>query len=447
MASRRKERRHRTARWQKATALIPLALLAGAWTASLGSPTTATANSVVKDPGVPAVPATSLDQPASYTVPPTVAPRTITPNGNQPALDPRDPSSLSSNGIPTAAMAAYQRAEAVLAKADPSCHVSWALIAAIGRVESDHGRYGGSVLGANGKSTPGIFGLPLDGTQATALIRDTDSGAYDNDPVYDRAVGPMQFIPGTWDIVGVDGDADGVRDPQDIDDAALATGVYLCAGDQDLSTEAGQRSAVFGYNHSEQYVDLVLSVMRAYLSGDYNTVADGLPSPIYIPAKESPTHPSGKPHHNRPGHQHNQPPNRDNGGNGTPGNPGGNNPPPNNQPAPGNEPNPGGNNPPPNPTPTNPPTTTPVPKPPPPPPPVEHVLTMAEATAQCASKLNQFPLATPEMVTACAAKLKSQTQDEANALLSGNTLAEVLTNLGLSNLIPAGGGGCLPLDC
>jgi hypothetical protein len=99
------------------------------------------------------------------------------------------------------------------------------LVAAIGRVESDHGRYGGNVVGDDGKSTPGVIGPALDGKHGLTLVTDTDSGAYDHDAVYDRAVGPMQFIPGTWEIVGVDGDADGVRDPQDIDDAAVAAGV------------------------------------------------------------------------------------------------------------------------------------------------------------------------------------------------------------------------------
>ena len=82
---------------------------------------------------------------------------------------------------------------------------------------------------------------------------------------FDRAVGPMQFIPSTWMVVGVDGDADGRRDPQDIDDASLATAVYLCSGSDDLSSVAGQRRAVFRYNHSSEYVDLVLRLMNGYL--------------------------------------------------------------------------------------------------------------------------------------------------------------------------------------
>jgi hypothetical protein len=187
--------------------------------------------------------------------------------------------SASTNGIPSAALAAYQRAAQVINAADPSCHIDWTLIAAIGRVESDHGRYGGNTLTTKGVSSPGIYGMPLDGSNGTSKISDTDAGQIDDDPVFDRAVGPMQFIPSTWSVVGVDGDGDGVRNPQDIDDAALATAVYLCSGDEDLSTAAGQQSAVYRYNHSQKYVDLVLSIMRAYSTGDYSAVPNGSAAP------------------------------------------------------------------------------------------------------------------------------------------------------------------------
>ncbi len=279
MAARRTTR-NGTARWQKVTALLPMALLAGAWTASLGSATTAIADPG-QDTGLPAVPTTAFNSPASYTDAPALDPSMFDSNSHG-ANSSADATTESVNGIPTAAMLAYQQAESVLDQADPSCRISWALIAAIGRVESDHGRHAGSVLTSSGKSRPAIYGPALDGSNGTALIRDTDNGAYDNDRRYDRAVGPMQFIPGTWAIVGVDGDGDGIRDPQDIDDAALAAGVYLCAGPGDLSTTADQRTAVFSYNHSQEYVDLVLAIMAAYLDGDYTTVADGLPITSYL---------------------------------------------------------------------------------------------------------------------------------------------------------------------
>ena len=49
-------------------------------------------------------------------------------------------------------------------------------------------------------------------------------------PDLDRAVGPMQFLPASWARYGADGNGDGVRDPHQLDDAALAAAAYLCAG-------------------------------------------------------------------------------------------------------------------------------------------------------------------------------------------------------------------------
>ncbi len=269
--------------WQKATALVPLALLSGAWTTSLTVTTSATAVTQEGDaPRLPdgtTIPNEAIEAPASLSNPGEIA--AGVPKGAASSVI----SSASTNGIPSAALAAYQRAAQVINSAKPGCQLSWELIGAIGRVESDHGRYGGSTLSEDGKSRPGIYGIPLDGTNNTARITDSDGGQYDNDRVYDRAVGPMQFIPGTWAVVGVDGDGDGERDPQDIDDAALATAVYLCSGDEDLSTTAGQRSAVYRYNHSQDYVDLVLSIMNAYMEGDFSSVPNGTSSaPVFSPS-------------------------------------------------------------------------------------------------------------------------------------------------------------------
>ncbi|MGZ8741982.1 MAG: lytic murein transglycosylase [Nocardioides sp.] len=260
--------------WQKATALVPLALLSGAWTASLAAPSTASAaDEGARLPDGTSIPAEAVEAPASVSVPGVIAPGV--PAGSAASVV----AGASTNGIPSAALSAYQRAAQVIDSADPKCNIDWTLIAAIGRVESDHGRYGNNVLSDEGVSTPGIYGIPLDGSNGTAEIGDTDAAELDKDPIFDRAVGPMQFIPSTWRVVGVDGDGDGVRNPQDIDDAALATAVYLCSGDEDLSTVAGQRSAVYRYNHSQEYVDLVLSIMQAYGTGDYAAVPNGSASP------------------------------------------------------------------------------------------------------------------------------------------------------------------------
>lgn len=144
-----------------------------------------------------------------------------------------------------------------------------------GRVESDHGQHAGSVLNAKGVAKPAILGPALDGRGGTTRIQDSDAGQLDGDPRFDRAVGPMQFIPSTWSVVGVDADGDGRRDPQDIDDAALSAAVYLCVGKDDLSTPEGLQHAVYRYNHSQHYVDLVLSIADSYAAGDAWEVAAG----------------------------------------------------------------------------------------------------------------------------------------------------------------------------
>ncbi len=199
-------------------------------------------------------------------------------------------------GIPAVALQAYRSAMASMHEADPGCRIDWSLIAGIGRVESDHGRYGGRRPTIDGSVQPPILGIPLDGRPGVALIRDTDGGRLDFDTTYDRAVGPMQFIPGTWSAFpDADGDGNGIVDPHNLNDAALATASYLCSGPGDLSQETGQRSAVFRYNHSESYVDLVLAHAQAYAVGV--TLSGPPPQPVGPPPTvpqdpvDNPAHP------------------------------------------------------------------------------------------------------------------------------------------------------------
>lgn len=257
---------------RRAVTLVPLAIASAAITAQvavmggpalspLAAPQQPSAPSY--DPIRPTVPQAAIEAPASMSAPAS--------SGQVSAEEAKSATADARAGsIPSAALAAYQRADVVINDADAVCGMPWQLVAAIGRVESNHGQYGGSELNSDGVATPGIFGIALDGSRGTRAIGDTDAGRYDQDKVWDRAVGPMQFIPSTWSQVGVDGDNDGRRDPQDIDDAALASAVYLCAGDDDLSTEAGQRAAVFRYNNSTAYVDLVLAIADGYLAGDWS---------------------------------------------------------------------------------------------------------------------------------------------------------------------------------
>ena len=384
----------RFGRIQRATALVPLVMLSAAWTASVAGVGVTTASAEQKLPTTlpdgTTVPNEAIKAPASVSVPGVVAPG-ISGNSH------RAVSTASTSGIPSAALAAYQRAETVINAADKTCSLPWQLVAAIGRVESDHGRTNGNHLDAKGIARPGIFGIPLDGTHNTRLVRDTDAGQYDADAKYDRAVGPMQFIPSTWSVVGVDADGDAQRNPQDINDAALATAVYLCAGNDDLSTSQGQRNAVYRYNHSQSYVELVLSIMKAYTDGDFTSVPNGTTSAGYfVPDTSSPAGPGR--HHQPPSAPQGPNPGGTNTGTGTSGNTTTSNPPaPTPTPTTPSTPGGGGNNPVP---------TTLPPLPTPSVPPVDDGLTKAEATAKClAQGVVDDPLTSVNELTQCIDKL------------------------------------------
>ncbi|MFH7335684.1 lytic transglycosylase domain-containing protein [Streptomyces sp. KHY 26] len=201
-------------------------------------------------------------------------------------------------GIPATVLDAYKKAEAELRASKPGCNLPWQLLAAIGKVESGQAR--GGQVDAQGTTLRPILGPVLDGN-GFALIKDTDHGAYDGNAQYDQAVGPMQFIPSTWAWAGRDGNGDGKKDPNNIYDAALAAGHYLCRGDRDLSREADLHSAILGYNDSQEYLNTVLSWMEYYRKGTYS-VPDGTGG---LPAHRSDdgtpgTTPSG-PHKGKPG--------------------------------------------------------------------------------------------------------------------------------------------------
>lgn len=178
-------------------------------------------------------------------------------------VDPRwAATTAAATGIPVRALLAYAAAALVVAAEQPGCGIGWNTLAGIGAIESDHGRHGGSVLGEDGYPVPAIRGPALDGA-GVAAIADTDGGAWDGDARWDRAVGPLQFIPDTWRRWGADANGDGVADPNQIDDAALAAGRYLCAGGS-VSSPEGWRRAVFSYNHLDSYVDDVAATANRY---------------------------------------------------------------------------------------------------------------------------------------------------------------------------------------
>jgi membrane-bound lytic murein transglycosylase B len=174
-------------------------------------------------------------------------------------------------GIPPVAAGAYVKAARHVAATDPGCGLKWWLVAGIGFVESGHAASGGShTPGWNGIARPPIIGPVLNGSGGFAAIHDTDHGAYDGDRRWDRAVGPMQFLPSTWRTWGQSNGRLG--NPESIVSAADATARYLCASGGNLGTPRGMALAVFSYNHSFDYVRLVMSVGARYAGIDPATL-------------------------------------------------------------------------------------------------------------------------------------------------------------------------------
>jgi membrane-bound lytic murein transglycosylase B len=196
--------------------------------------------------------------------------------------DARLTASVTGTDLPFVALDAYAKAAASLGEAEPDCQVGWPLLAGIGRTESDHGRFAGSVLGPDGATTPPILGIALDGTRS-ARITDTDGGALDGDTAFDRAVGPMQFIPGTWARWGRDGNGDAVVDPHNLYDAAMAAATYLCATSSAMADEPGARRGLLAYNRSVEYGTTVLERARGYTA-----VVDVVPVPSAAPPPPAP---------------------------------------------------------------------------------------------------------------------------------------------------------------
>ena len=102
----------------------------------------------------------------------------------------------------------------------------WTLLAAVGQVESGHGRN-------NGPSSAG-------------------------------AIGPMQFMPRTFDLFAVDGNHDGRLDAWDPADAIYTAAHFLCS--YGAGSPSGAQGALLHYNNAQWYVDLVLAVQQRVIA-------------------------------------------------------------------------------------------------------------------------------------------------------------------------------------
>ena len=172
-------------------------------------------------------------------------------------------SSPGSLRIPAIALSAYRNAERMMASAYPGCGVSWNLLAGIGRIESVHAN--GGATDAQGTPVQGIFGPALDGTLAgnEVIVQNVQAGRV----TYARAMGPMQFLPGTWARYASDANGDGKADIQNLYDASLGAARYLCSGNLNLRDRSQVLSAILRYNNSMAYAQNVLGWAAAYATG------------------------------------------------------------------------------------------------------------------------------------------------------------------------------------
>lgn len=210
------------------------------------------------------------------------------------------------SGIPTTVYTAYTRAAESVQKTDPGCHLTWPLLAAIGKVESGHAE--GGAVNPQGTMVEALYGPELNGTHGTAPILQAVFG--NNRPQWSRAEGPMQFLPSTWASWGADGNGDGAKNDQNVYDATLGAAHYLCAGNVDLATSGGLRDAILRYNPSLSYLETVASWLRVYSKGAVvvpdepngwhassaaTNVSDRQSQPAAAPAPQQDAHPAPAP--------------------------------------------------------------------------------------------------------------------------------------------------------
>ncbi|GGV63309.1 hypothetical protein GCM10010277_69360 [Streptomyces longisporoflavus] len=168
--------------------------------------------------------------------------------------------------IPPVMLAAYKKAARLIGGQVPKCRgMSWPILAGIAKVESNHAA--GRSIARSGDIRPRIMGVLLNGSGQggnTTVFPDTDGGKWDGTAAGERAVGPFQFLPSTWDTAGRDANGDRERDPHNAFDAALGAAVYLCGKGRDLRKRPQLEAAIFQYNHSREYVNNVSNWIRQY---------------------------------------------------------------------------------------------------------------------------------------------------------------------------------------
>ena len=125
------------------------------------------------------------------------------------------------------------------------------------------------------------YGLGPQGPAILAGINAIETAFGQNlGPSYAGAEGWMQFMPETWAMYGVDANGDGLKDPNNPEDAIFAAARYLSAAGMPTDTYG----AIFAYNHADWYVSEVLANAGCYAGeiGDTAFTAAGLSPQIEV---------------------------------------------------------------------------------------------------------------------------------------------------------------------
>ncbi len=152
------------------------------------------------------------------------------------------PSALALQDICGAGQSDCQLLDIYRASARTCPGLDWTVLAGVGKVESDHGR----------SQAPGVH----------------------NGANYAGAMGPMQFLQATWDAFKTAAPGHVIPDVYDLADAIHSAARYLCHLGAGTGDVARLRAAIFGYNHSGDYVDQVLTIASSYRGA---LVAGGAP--------------------------------------------------------------------------------------------------------------------------------------------------------------------------
>ena len=149
-----------------------------------------------------------------------------------------------------------------------SCGIDSELLLAVADSVSNHGRIDGFTYDEFGTIQPSLYGERVDGSRpGVATILDNDEGELDSDVLFDRPLGPMQFLPTSWFQYGVDANNDGVADPQNLWDASASAAAFLCAeGVSDGDIDLAVRTYVGDDSFAPAVLDLAATTPRLGVS-------------------------------------------------------------------------------------------------------------------------------------------------------------------------------------